>query len=81
MTAQKVANNPLGSYPVDVDRQADGSTRQAVAIDIGTVAGDEYTPSRVSASNPLPTTLSGTIPLPTGAATAANQASEITILS
>jgi len=71
--SQKVANNPLGSYPVDVDRTATGDTRQAVAIDIGEVVGDAYTPSRVSASNPMPTSISGTIPLPTDAATATNQ--------
>lgn len=56
MGSQKVVNNPLGSYPVDVDRDASGNTRQAVGIDFGTVSGGVYTASRVSATNPLPVT-------------------------
>jgi hypothetical protein len=54
--SQKVVNNPLGSYPVDVDRDASANTRQAVGIDFGTVTGGVYTASRVSAANPLPVT-------------------------
>lgn len=57
MTSQKVVNNPLGSYPVSIDRTALGVQRQAVGIDIGPVDGsDIWTPSRVSATNPLPVT-------------------------
>lgn len=56
MASQKVVNNPLGSYPVAVDRAATGEQRQAVGIDIGAVSGGVLTQSRVSASNPLPTT-------------------------
>lgn len=133
MGSQKVVNNPLGSYPVDVDRDSSANTRQAVGIDFGTVSGGVYTASRVSATNPLPVTgtlsvssvaitslpdegqqtmansisvaiasdqsavpISGTVavssvggtvavsaaslPLPTGAATSANQSTEITSL-
>lgn len=58
----KVANVPLGSYAVDTDAHDSGIEllrRQAICIDIGEVVstpdGDRYTPSRVSTSNPLPT--------------------------
>ena len=54
MGSQKVVNNPLGSYPVAVDRDSMGVTRQAVGIDIGDVVGDVWTPSRVTSSNPFP---------------------------
>lgn len=58
MASQKVVNNPLGSYPVAVDRAADATQRQAVGLDFGTVSGDVWTPSRVSTANPLPVTAS-----------------------
>ena len=58
MASQKVVNNPLGSYPVSVDRAADGSQRQAVGLDFGDVTGDVWTPSRVSRTNPFPVTTS-----------------------
>lgn len=57
MSSQKVANNPLGSYPVIVDRNALGEDRQAVGIDFGTVTGDVLTESRVSTANPFPVTI------------------------
>jgi len=56
MASQKVANNPLGSYPVLVDRNTAGSDIQVVRLDIGTGTAE----SRVTSANPLPTTLSGT---------------------
>lgn len=65
---QKVVNNPLGSYPVAVDRanQANGfAERQAVGVDIGEVDVDGvWTPSRVTASNPFPVTDSSVSPVP-----------------
>lgn len=55
---QIVANSPIGTYPVAVDKDALGNERQAVGIDIGAVnpITGVWTPSRVSATNPLPTT-------------------------
>ena len=63
MTSQKVANNPLGSYPVIVDRNAAGEERQAVGIDFGTVSGGVLTESKLSTTNPLPVAVySGLVP-------------------
>ena len=59
MGSQKVVNNPLGSYPVAIDRDAMGVERQAVGLDIGDVIGDVWTPSRVSGTTPLPVTVVG----------------------
>jgi hypothetical protein len=59
MGNETVANSPIGTYPVAVDKDAQGSDRQAVGLDFGAVVGDVWTPSRVSATNPLPVT--GTI--------------------
>lgn len=55
MTGQKVANNPLGSYPVLVSRTAVGENIQHVRLDFGSGA----TESQVTAANPLPVTMSG----------------------
>lgn len=66
MTSQKVANNPLGSYPVLADRNSSYELRQAVGIDIGSVSGGVLTESRVSSTNPLPIAIS---PSPTSALT------------
>lgn len=75
MASETVANSPIGTYQVEVDRTATGSERQAVGIDIGTVTGDVLTPSRVSASNPLPVTgtvtATGTVTVDNGAGAAA----------
>lgn len=58
---QKVVNNPLGSYYVSADKATNAAVRQAVGIDIGDVDNAGlWTPSRVSLSNPLPTSPSTT---------------------
>lgn len=58
MAIQNVSNNPLGNYPVLIDKTAapTNAQRQAVGIDFGTVTGGVLTESRVSATNPLPVT-------------------------
>lgn len=63
MAFQKIVNNPLGSYPVSVDRAGapDYEERQNVGLDIGTVSGGIWTPSKVTAANPLPITGTATI--------------------
>lgn len=54
--SQKVDNNLLASYKVAVDKDTNDIERQLVGLDFGTVDGNGvWTPSRVSASNPLPT--------------------------
>jgi len=85
-TPEIVANSPIGSYQVAVDKDAQNNDRQAVGIDIGDVTAGVWTPSRVSSSNPLPVTaalspgttvdvgtITGPVALPTGAATEAKQ--------
>ena len=60
----------------DIDRA--GVKTQVVILDIGGQAGPE---SLATSANPLPTTISGTVPLPTGASTAARQDTGNTSLS
>lgn len=50
MSTQKVANNPLGSYPVLVDPNTTGAEMQVVRLDVGTGTAE----SRVTSSNPFP---------------------------
>lgn len=50
MSSQKVANNPLGSYPVLVDKNGVGDEIQVFRLDIGIGTAE----SRVSDGNPLP---------------------------
>jgi len=50
MSSQKVVNNPLGSYPVLVDRNVDGEDMQVMRIDIGVGTAE----SRVSSANSFP---------------------------
>lgn len=52
MAVQNVANNPLGSYPVLVDRNTANAEMQVLRLDVGVGT----TESRVSSSNPLPVT-------------------------
>ncbi len=52
MAAEKVANPPLGSYPVLVDRNTAGSDMQVIRLDIGVGTAE----SRVTPANPLPVT-------------------------
>lgn len=62
--SQSVDNNKKSAYNVLVDKTAANLERQLVGIDIGTVTANVLTPSRVSASNPLPVTgvvTSGTV--------------------
>lgn len=53
-----------------------GTTAPTSSTEIGIIDGTGKLQG-VSSTNPVPTTLSGTVPLPTGAATAANQVLEI----
>lgn len=55
MATQDVANNPLGSYPVLVDKNTANAEMQVVRIDVGTGSAE----SRVTATNPLPVTVTG----------------------
>ena len=41
MAVQKVANNPLGSYPVLVDQNSSGSGMQVVRLDLGSGPDEE----------------------------------------
>lgn len=50
MAVQSVANNPLGSYPVLVDKNTSNSEMQVIRLDVGTGTAE----SRVNASNGLP---------------------------
>lgn len=52
MAVQNVANAPIGSYPVLVDKNLEGADLQVFRLDIG-VGTDE---DRVTSLNPLPIT-------------------------
>lgn len=76
MTTQSVANSPLSSYPVLVDKTAEPAQAQmqVVRLDIG----DGTAESRLSESNPLPVAITSG---GGGDATAANQVLEIAELA
>ena len=50
MAVQNVANNPIGSYPVLVDKNTANAEMQVLRLDVGVGTAE----SRVSSSNPLP---------------------------
>ena len=56
MPVQNVANAPIGSYPVLVDKAANNADMQVMRLDVGVGTAE----SRVSALNPLPVTSSET---------------------
>lgn len=55
MAVQNVANNPLGNYPVLVDKNTANSEMQVVRIDVGTGTAE----SRVTSANGLPVSIVG----------------------
>lgn len=55
-STQIVANSPVGTYNVAVDKDAQQNGRQAVGLDFGEVVGGVWVPRPVTEADPLPTT-------------------------